>query len=431
MWVFILSKLEKTAGLLEKSTICFFLFLACEVWVTPFIQLSPGRFAIIGRNILAQALQFGLYATMFLILYPKIHMVWKNRAAISKDRFLWILLVFVLTSTLWSIDPQVTLRSGLMLLVLTFFAVFLGVNYNWSEISSFFCLTLTIISFASVFIRHTTTGIIFDMDGNPWTGQVWSKGVSGVAGDANALGPLMALNVLLWLAYIFNKGKYSWLATLPIMLSLALLVLSNSKGALAAFLLTVAILILLNILRRFEHNFFLILVILSVWLAAGLLVLVARNLELLLGFWGRDLTLTGRTNLWIALWERLVRPHLFFGSGYAAFFQAGRYVGINTRFIGRHIGLFALGQAHNGFMGLLVDLGFVGLILFILSLFRNIIRAAKQFYYKKSTKSALFISLLMFLIFINITESNLLALNIYWILYVWISVCLSMKSLRA
>ena len=430
MWVFILSKLEKTAGLMEKACVCFFLFLACEIWVVPFILLSPRRAITIDRSILAQALQFGFYAIIFYILYPKIRTAWKNRAVVFKDRFLWIVLFFALASTLWSIDPQKTLRTGLMLLVITGFAVVLGVNYSWSEILSFFRLVLTAVLCASMVIRHTTMGVVEEST-LPWIIQGPPKGISGVVGHENALGPLMALNIILWFFYMFNKRKHSWLAVLPIILSFTLLVKTNSRGALLTFFITMIPLIWVIFVRRFGYNRALAATILFFWTAGGLSILLISNLELVMSFIGKDVTLTGRIGLWQILWERLIRPHLFFGNGYAAFFQAGKYVGANTRFLVRYIGSFALGHAHNGYIQVLVDLGIVGLILFIVSLFRNIFEGIKYLFHTKEFNRIVPSILLTFFIFTNIAENRILTIGIYWILYVVISVRLSMESIRA
>jgi O-antigen ligase len=430
MWVFIFSRLEKTAGLIEKATICFFLFLTCNPKIPPFGFLLPSAAAIPDRKFLAQVLHMGVYAIMFFILAPKIRMVWKNRAVVSKDRFLWILLIFVLVSTLWSIDPQVTLLHSLMLLVVTGFAVFLGVNYNWREIMGFLYVVFIIVTCASVVIRHAgmlpTTTPEQAMAGI----QATSKGISGITAHPNDLGALMSFSIILWCVYILQKGKYSWLAALPIILSSVLLVKASSMGAVLTLFITMVPLVWVTFVRRFGYNRALAATILFSLVAGGMLILLISNLEFAMSFIGKDLTLSGRTGLWQVLWERVIGPHPLFGNGYAAFFQAKKYVAPQTRFIARYLGDFGLWHGHNGFMHLLVDLGFFGVILFIVSLFRNIFKGIKYLHNEKEFNRVVPIVFLTFFIFINISENRILTLNIYWILYVVTSVRLSMESIK-
>jgi len=75
---------------------------------------------------------------------------------------------------------------------------------------------------------------------------------------------------------------------------------------------------------------------------------------------GKDTTLTGRTGIWWILAEHIeLRP--FFGSGYAAYWTAGPMLGTESHEFVRRMQGFYPGSAHNGYLEVANDLGWVGL----------------------------------------------------------------------
>jgi O-antigen ligase len=138
---------------------------------------------------------------------------------------------------------------------------------------------------------------------------------------------------------------------------------------------------------------------------------------------GRDPTLSGRTYIWEAVIDQIwKRPWL--GYGYQAFWKEkgeAEYVWRAVRFI--------VFQAHNGFLNIGVELGLIGLSLFVLSLIFTYIRAIKWVRLSQTSADLWPITYVTFMLMYNYSENtNLEPTSLYWVLYV--AVTLSLKNLR-
>src|SRR5262249_34916271 len=136
------------------------------------------------------------------------------------------------------------------------------------------------------------------------------------------------------------------------------------------------------------------------------------------GLFGASSNLTGRTKIWTASWS-LAKERLWLGYGYDAFWR-----GLD----GPSAQVWAIVQstpphAHNGFLGLWLALGALGVALFTVTLLTGLRSAFRRLRTDRDDVSVFFISMLGFLVFFNITESGLLSRNsIFWIAYVVVSI---------
>ena len=149
---------------------------------------------------------------------------------------------------------------------------------------------------------------------------------------------------------------------------------------------------------------------------AGLAVgvtLAYQALPTLLEMINRDPGLTGRVDLWNAVWGSISRrPWL--GYGFDAFWQGMQGESANV--------LLTLGwtpaHAHNGFLTLLLDMGVLGLAVFVagyLLLWRGALQLASG---NGGTISIWICTYLLFILIYNFTESAILEQNsIFWVLY--------------
>ena len=142
--------------------------------------------------------------------------------------------------------------------------------------------------------------------------------------------------------------------------------------------------------------------------------LVLLNPEKILAALGKDSSLSGRTDIWSMVWQKVLE-HPLLGHGYSAF-----WLGWNGRdsadiWLALH---WPVPHSHNGFLDLLADLGFLGLVLFLagyVSYFRKALRCARA----SRTSWGLFPLLyLSFMIVFNFSESSILKQeSVYWVLY--------------
>jgi O-antigen ligase len=152
-------------------------------------------------------------------------------------------------------------------------------------------------------------------------------------------------------------------------------------------------------------------------------ILVIENWVELLSSLDKDPSLTGRTQFWPQLIEAMGKRPLL-GYGYDNFWQPDRGLDNPAANIETTSG-YKPPNAHNGFIQLGIELGYVGLILFGFSFFRNLALGSLFLTKSQSIESRLPLIFLAYLALQNITESNLLGPNFLWFFYVMFTVKLN------
>jgi len=151
----------------------------------------------------------------------------------------------------------------------------------------------------------------------------------GIYGSKNALAGAAATYVIICVAQTldsFASYRYRLLAVFGAMVGLMLLLLAQSVSALIIVPPSLAILLCLQVLYRLSLLQRVVTIIFSVLIIAFLIILAMMYsnvlLSVLLETTGKDVTLTGRTDLWrIAL--ELIAERPLFGMGYQAFWVKG------------------------------------------------------------------------------------------------------------
>ena len=108
---------------------------------------------------------------------------------------------------------------------------------------------------------------------------------------------------------------------------------------------------------------------------------------------GRDETLTGRTDIWKKLIP-VAMQHPIFGCGYGGFWT--------TETIEIHL----VNEAHNGYLQIILELGFVGILFFSMFLLSSCKKAQRGLSYNYEWAS-LWICYLLMVVGQNITESTI------------------------
>jgi O-antigen ligase len=288
----------------------------------------------------------------------------------------------------------------------TLFGVYLATRYSSSEILRILVWTLSIAALLSVVfaVALPSYGISSNSRG------AWR----GIYPHKNALGSLMGVNAVLLLLLKPRNWRYRWALWAGVGLSVSLVLLSTSKGALVSFLVLLTLLPLYRSLRwnytlaiPFLITLLLIIGGLGIWLLENLDDIVVNKL-------GKDLTFTGRTVLWEAVIE-MIQQRPLLGYGYSAFWRG--WEGPSASLL--NVGDWAVPNSHNGILDLWLDLGLVGVIAFMLGLLMNFVRAVRQMRLAKTAEALWPLTLLTFIVLINLVESAILKQNnIYWILYV-------------
>lgn len=189
------------------------------------------------------------------------------------------------------------------------------------------------------------------------SGTVWR----GLFTNKNQLGWVAALSLVISVVLVRRLGVK--LSVLTGLAACACLLMSGSKGALVAALVTLGFTYLLGMLASRVTVGFGIAVILFVFLVAGVfgLLVLPNVLELL----GRDMTLTGRTDVWSVFFHSISRS-IWFGEGPGAFTAVSP---LTVPLAAKLQSLGAIVTPHNIYLGVLGDSGLFGLVGFLGLLF--------------------------------------------------------------
>lgn len=314
--------------------------------------------------------------------------------------FLFAALAF--TSVLWSADPVETLRRGLVFVAVTFFAGYLVLRFSLHEIVGMLAVMFAISSVINmVFIAA------FPFYGSDAEG-LWT----GVLNQKNSLGYLAALGIptLLIAARSYPVVRLVFYAAAA--LEMVLLVGSDSKTMLVATLATLVLLAFYNGFRapRTQRG------AVVVGLLGGTAFMAAFatiNIGPLTAWVDKDVTLTGRVPLWEALIP-VIGERFWLGHGYAAAF-GGWFSPIHEAWLQ---GTWKPNDAHNAYIQIWLELGLIGLALFLIGYVRGVGRAIKISALVPGAIGLWPLAVLTSALLLSVTESGMQSDSLGWTLYV-------------
>jgi len=321
----------------------------------------------------------------------------------------WVILpiiAVVLASYFWSYIPDQTLRGIFHLLGTTLFGLYLGSNYSIKEQTKFlgniYLIILALSLFYIVFLPRY--GIESGVHAGAWRGVFVHK---------NGFGRIVALGIpLLFMSGIKQPLLYGALG-----LSTLAVVMSRSAGSI---IIALTLLIGLYAYRVFRLNYVLMFLSLSFLTILGLAlsVLFMQDSGLALGilsFLGKDPTLTGRTDLWLLVWQ-MIQSRLWLGYGFQGFWD-----GLNgpSAYVIQAIGWEAP-HSHNGWLDLWLYLGLLGILTFSVCLGVNLFRSIQWARIPSGIDGLWPLVFLTFMLISSTSESGLLD-GFVWTFFVAIS----------
>ncbi len=313
----------------------------------------------------------------------------------SKRKVFWGFVAVILLSFLWSQVPDITMRRAVVFLGVTLLGLNISVRYTIREQLFLLAWTMGIM---------VLINLVFTL-GFPWAAieagehqGAWR----GVYAQKNILGRNTVLSAIIFLLAAMESRPHRTILWGGLGLSVLLILLSGSKGALVVFLVLLALIPLFSALRS-SNSLVLPLLIIGILVGGSIATLLIGNTETIVKFLGRDLTLTGRTGIWSVVISKIAQ-HPWLGYGYKSFWRGmdgdSADVWYET--------LFMAPNSHNGFLDLLVDLGIIGCSCFILSFIKNCDRAIVWLRLDPTAAGLLPIMYLMFMFLYNLTESTIL-----------------------
>jgi O-antigen ligase len=338
-------------------------------------------------------LLFGpIYVVLVIVLLKRARTSWR---VATGDVLLVGLLGLMLASVAWSVAPDLTLRRGLGVIGTTLFAVYITQRYpteQWIVLLGW-ALGMNVLCNLLILMAHPSLA---------GTGEL-----NGVFGHKNTLGRMMALagSVFILIAWL----RRSILAMIWAGIATVVLVAAGSATALVVLVTVVSLIPLLKTLVKDVRA----VVVIGVFAILGIgtaLLYGASNPQGAASIVGKDVTLTGRTVLWHVLF-RMVGQRPVLGYGFNGFWSPEFAAGVSVD------GWFPT-QAHNGYIDLSLDLGVVGVTIFILSIIRGAARAVRHFRREATPASLWPLMFFCFLAPYNMSEStNLAPQSLFWMLF--------------
>jgi len=265
--------------------------------------------------------------------------------------------------------------------------------------------------FSFALIRYTTLGRAWDNDGKlSIVGVTDNKNSLGLIVFVVSMGLVWNLRWLLTNRSAPNRNRRLVSEGIVLAFGLYLLAVANSSTSKACFFLGSGLMLALQAraFRRWPSRVHLVCVVIIVVSASALL-----SGDLAANVLGRDSNLSGRTFLWDAMLPAVSNPAI--GVGFDSFWTSP-----NAQIFHRNLELLhwyhpeGINEAHNGYLEVYLNLGWIGVCLIALILTSGYLRAGKAFRRDPELGSLMIAYIITGAIY-SVTEAGFRTLNPMWI----------------
>jgi len=325
---------------------------------------------------------------------------------------LWIFIIYFYMgfSIIWSGYPSVSMKRWIRAIGdLIMVIVILTEDQPFEAIKSLFRKTTFILLPLSVLLikYFRYIGAQFTYEGI----EMWV----GVTTHKNSLGELSLIVSLFLLLDIIspNSGKRRYLYIFFLIISQYLLYGAHSMTSVVTFVIGVIIIIVLSAVKNKLHSlqsiFYFMPIIFIGFQLAFVLQLSKSAKSSIFSMLGRDMTLTGRTELWQELLI-IGSKHPIFGVGYGGFW-IGDIHNLWSIFLWRPM------LGHNGYIDVYLDLGIIGVIFLLLIIIKSYSKLVKTLIDDFEYGRMRFIFLIVIIIH-DITESSFARpTQFFWVVF--------------
>ena len=350
------------------------------------------------------------WSSLFLIA---VFLLWRIRFAYVREfvrgnPFVWLLLVFAVSSVLWSYFPVMVIRqviqfAGVLLMGMAV-AIYVGNDVTRLLVLCLDLLTAVLAVSAIMVIVDPAIALerAVGIEG-AWRGVLEQKNILGIA---------CGVTLLLWV-YVQTHTPRHWLYALGV-LGLIFLCLLKSRSSSSLFFGLLSVSVYLALYKQYVRTpLFLIRLLLFslVSLLAFHLYFFFLNdrfaaLEDFLGpfsaLFGKSSDLTGRGDIWVYVWQS-ISTHWWLGTGYASFWLGP---GGPSQFIVDAL-RWPVPNAHNGYLEILNELGLVGFGLYLLMMLFHV-KNLLGLYHPVRRQFAFHLAILIIFVVSNFSESTAL-----------------------
>lgn len=366
---------------------------------------------------------------------------WSGLFALGLLRFLWhekgrmsfdfsylplglvVLVCYISLSIAWSPYPAISLRRVVQVIGVLFIGLIVARQALQGQgllAQSQWPVGLFILfGLASAVV---SPDIAFDSD----------RAMRGISSHKNTWGQFSLMAGLIYLSALSERHGKQRMLLLAAMLGLSALsiLLSRSTTSLLCFLFIAGTLTVWAILTRWGVTgkilltglVALILIALHVYFVSTGELPFERLSKLVYSSTGKNETLTGRDFLWYLMQVEIAR-HPWLGTGFGGFWTGTE--GASGALVAR-LDWGPPQQAHNGYLDVINEIGFVGMGLLAITLLIHVANIAHLSRRCEYSHAFFHGSLLIAALFINYTETSLLRTTHFW----WIAICVSIVEVH-
>jgi exopolysaccharide production protein ExoQ len=385
-------------------------FLAMAIWVpvilvvVDFERLGAPTDATVSMvslapNAASRIFKIALILIGVLVIFSH---VGEARALLRQvNRFFLAFLVLALASVMWSADASATLARYVSFAATVLVCIsFCLAGWHRKRLQNVLRPVMTLLMAGSLIYIAMAPEYAIDFD---------KAGYHGLAYQKNPFGELCAFGTLLWMhAWISGEAK-ALKAILGAALGWTCLWLSKSSTSLLATAFASWLMFMLlrtsPSLRRYTPYLVTLFAGLVVAYALAVLQLVPGLATVLLGpitaITGKDMTFSNRAMIWDIIKEH-AQLHPILGTGYGAYWTGAVPTSPSYVFLSRMY--FWPSEAHNGYLDVVNDLGFVGLIC-LLGYLTVYVRQSLQLFKTDRPEGALYLAIFFQQAMTNLSES--------------------------
>jgi O-antigen ligase len=333
---------------------------------------------------------------------------------IRRDKLLFLLVALAVVSLCWSDDPALTLRRSVALVGTTLFGVYFACRFSLLDqlklLSQVFAVAAILsIIFVAILPKY---GLASEF-GNAW---------QGIYGHKNVLGGAMAMGIIVFTFRAISERKRSLRWWAAVALALPLLLEAHSSAGLVACAVAMSVFALSPALRWTPRRAVIFFVAVGA-LIVGVGWWAVNNLTYVLSLVGRDPSFTGRTVIWIVSMAMITR-HPWLGYGYSEFWP-----GYGSDMVAHLTGLSEMSHAHSAILNLWLDVGLLGVAIFVLQYLKSLWRAVMAVRQTRTVEWMWPLVFLLFLAIYGLVESVILQRNgLHWMLFTAVVVQLSSRT---
>jgi exopolysaccharide production protein ExoQ len=378
------------------------LFLATGAFLSLVIDTSTPA-ALNEGNPLLQIIWACVYAVVLIRAIGNFRPI---VAAVRANKFLIALVLLAVLSVFWSEEPGLTLRRSLGLLATTLFGLDFAVRYSIRKQLQLVAIALSAVVALSVVVQVFFAGLI------PVVDKAYPNAWVGLFDQKNVFARVIVLTAIAVLASVHRSLRGILTAVFTFLAAVALIILTQSITAVVALVGLIVILQFAPALRWTGPVRTLIRFSAAVMVAPAIFLLI-HYWSLITNLLGRNGTLTGRAQLWaMSLSSIELRP--LWGYGYSAFWRVSEEaLRINA------IVRWTVPHAHNAYIDLALELGLVGLALYVAAYIAALWRAVGYMRTDCEPGAKWPLLYLCFILLYSFTESSVLVPgSIFWMLFV-------------